>query len=706
MARGKDGPGSQMGTDIAGILLLALGALGYFSLYGASGGAVGELLTLSLRLLTGEAAMLFPGLAVLAGMLVLFNRKGPALSARLIGLGLGLFLYLTVLHLQFPEGLEFANALRRLGGGVVGAAGAWTLVKAFGVTGRYVFIGAWGLVTLVLITGVSPIAALPWLKLAAAWALNQMIAGLREAPRLEELETAAAREPILAPAPQEPVRRETRPRDAQRPPVQLTMDGPGEYQLPPLTLLARGGKVKSLQAQKEIAERSRLLEETLRSFGISARVVDVARGSTVTRYELQPGPGVKVSRITSLADDLALNLAAPDVRIEAPIPGKAAIGIEIPNAEVTPVYLREALESQEFLESTSPLTVGLGKDIAGKTIVVTLDRMLHLLIAGATGSGKSVCINSLVASILYKARPEEVKFLMIDPKVVELSNFNGIPHLIAPVVTEPKRAAACLKWVVMEMHRRYELFNQAGVREIGKYNQGRAHGRGDGAALPYIVVIIDELADLMMVSAVEVEDAICRLAQMARASGIHLVVATQRPSVDVVTGLIKANIPSRIAFAVSSQVDSRTVFDINGAERLLGRGDMLVWPVGAPKPVRAQGAYVSETEIEELAQFVRGQARPEYEQGVLSVQDGIRGEVAESEEDERFLDALRVVVETRQASVSMLQRRLRIGYSRAARLVDVMEERGYVGPHEGTKAREVLISLDQYRRLMRGEGKE
>lgn len=486
--------------------------------------------------------------------------------------------------------------------------------------------------------------------------------------------------------------------------------GQAMYQLPPLSLLSEPVPGNRVQPVRNLAERGRLLEDTLESFGVKAKVVQIDQGPVVTRFELQPAPGVKVSRIVSLADDLALSLAAADVRIEAPIPGKAAVGIEVPNKEVAVVHLREILAAPEFASPKVRLPLALGKDIAGTPIVCDLVDMPHLLIAGATGSGKSVCLNTMVASLLYRLRPDEVKLLMIDPKRVELAVYDGIPHLLAPVVTDPKKAAVALKWVVEEMEKRYELFASNGVRNIDKYNalmlqaarEAAAAGEpaGDAEAgeaevrpLPYVIVLIDELADLMMVAAAEVEDSICRLAQMARAAGIHLVIATQRPSVDVITGLIKANIPSRVAFAVSSQVDSRTILDMAGAERLLGKGDMLFCPVGAVKPLRVQGAYMTDREVEGLVGFWKRQGRPEY-QANLNLSGQSRSE-AETGDDELYDDAVKLVVSTGNASISMIQRRFRIGYARAARLIDMMELAGVVGPYQGSKPREVLVSAEE-----------
>ncbi len=471
---------------------------------------------------------------------------------------------------------------------------------------------------------------------------------------------------------------------------------PKPYKLPVLSLLdkpAGGGKAGN---RNDYIETARKLEATLESFGVRAKVLDVARGPAVTRYELQPDVGVKVSRIVSLTDDIALALAAKDIRMEAPIPGKSAIGIEVPNNEVSIVTLREVLETQAFQEAPSKLTVAFGRDISGQPIVGNLAKMPHLLVAGATGSGKSVCINGIITSVLYKAKPDEVKFLMIDPKMVELNVYNGIPHLLAPVVTDPRRASLALKKIVVEMEKRYELFSKSATRNIEGYNALMMSGNNPEAVLPYIVVIVDELADLMMVAAGDVEDSIARLAQMARAAGIHLIIATQRPSVDVITGVIKANIPSRIAFGVSSQVDSRTILDMAGAEKLLGRGDMLFLPMGASKPIRVQGAFLSDNEVEAVVKFVRSQAEAEYNEDLVPEVDDTEQEAGDAYVDELFDQAVQIVLEAKQASVSLLQRRMRIGYTRAARLIDSMEAKGIVGPYEGSKPREVLMSLEQY----------
>lgn len=467
-----------------------------------------------------------------------------------------------------------------------------------------------------------------------------------------------------------------------------------EYKIPPLELLTKVNKLRDYQQQKLIHERAKALENTFESFGVKVKIKEVQAGPAVTRYEIQPETGVKVSKILSLSDDLALNLAASDVRIEAPIPGKAAIGIEVPNKIISLVYLREVLEDSAFQNSNSPLLTGLGKDITGVPVFADLIKMPHLLVAGSTGSGKSVCINSILCSILFKAPPWAVKFLLIDPKIVELSVYNGIPHLISPVVTEAKKASLALRAMVKEMERRYELFAQSGVRDISKYNE--SYG-----SLPYIVVVIDELADLMMVAPSEVEDSIVRLSQMARAAGIHLVIATQRPSVDVITGLIKANITSRIAFAVSSQVDSRTILDTGGAEKLLGRGDMLYHPIGLHKMLRVQGAFISESDIVKVVDFIKQQESPLYQHAFLT-EETIE-ETVEDDLDNLLPEAIELIIGTGHASISLIQRRFRIGYNRAARIIDDMERLGIIGKFEGSKPRQVLLRADQIQGILEGK---
>ncbi len=482
------------------------------------------------------------------------------------------------------------------------------------------------------------------------------------------------------------------------------------YVFPPISMLQAGQKVNVEIEREELQTNGQKLVDTLKSFGVQTKIIDICRGPSVTRYELQPAAGVKISKITNLADDLALNLAATGVRIEAPIPGKPAVGIEIPNKNKSVVRMRELLESNAFLAAKSKLTVVLGKDIAGQVTVADLAKMPHMLIAGTTGSGKSVCINSLIMSLIYKSSPDEVRFLMIDPKVVELGIYNGIPHLLVPVVTEPRKAAGALNWAVTEMLNRYKMFADFSVKDLNGYNElAKFNGYVDENGqpmlkMPQIVIIIDELADLMMAAPNEVEDSICRLAQMARAAGMHLVVATQRPTVDVVTGLIKANIPSRIAFAVSSAIDSRTILDSVGAEKLLGQGDMLFSPVGMHKPTRIQGCFVTEKEIEAVVDFVKNSREISYDEKIIedieknAIVETTKGDKTESDGnvDPMLDDAIKCVIEAGQASTSLLQRRLRLGYARAGRLVDEMEQMGIVGPHEGSKPRQVLMSYSQW----------
>lgn len=493
-----------------------------------------------------------------------------------------------------------------------------------------------------------------------------------------------------------------------------------EYQFPPVELLSRPVHKGSANSEEELIQTADKLKNTLESFGVRVTINNVSRGPAVTRYELQPEQGVKVSKITGLADDIKLNLAAADVRIEAPIPGKAAIGIEVPNKENTAVYLREIIECPEFVNHSSNIAFTVGKDIGGQNIVADIAKMPHVLIAGATGSGKSVCINTIIMSILYKAHPNDVKLIMVDPKVVELSVYNGIPHLLIPVVTDPKKASAALNWAVAEMMERYEKFAALGVRDLKGYNKRVDEAAAEGhidekfPKLPQIVIIVDELADLMMVAPGEVEDAICRLAQLARAAGIHLIIATQRPSVNVITGLIKANVPSRVAFAVSSGVDSRTILDSVGAEKLLGKGDMLFYPSGYPKPVRIQGAFVSDKEVNSVVEFLKGQSNgaavysEEISQKIAnSVTAEATGSLAaatgsDSGKDEYFAEAGRFIIEKDKASIGMLQRVYKIGFNRAARIMDQLSDAGVVGPEEGTKPRKILMTMEEFENYLSG----
>ncbi len=480
------------------------------------------------------------------------------------------------------------------------------------------------------------------------------------------------------------------------------------YEYPPVSLLGKNTKKIGKAGTKAVTEKAQQLQRTLHSFGVSAKVVDYSIGPAITRFELKPAEGVRVSKIANLADDIALNLAAETIRIEAPIPGKQAVGIEIPNKEKESVPLRDVIESEEFENNSSKLSVALGKDVAGKVVVADISKMPHVLIAGSTGSGKSVCINTIITSFIFNSKPSEVKLVMVDPKVVELSVYNGIPHLLIPVVTDPRKAAGALAWAVQEMDNRYNLFAEKGVRDLKGYNSAieKESEEGTTGKLPQIVIIIDELADLMMVAAKEVEDSICRLAQKARAAGMHLVIATQRPSVDVITGLIKANIPSRIAFAVSSQIDSRTILDQVGAEKLLGKGDMLFYPASASKPLRVQGAFVSDGEVEKIVDFVKSNSVATYNEDILEEieksnksEGQMEKDAEEDDTDPLLMDAIDTVVEVGQASTSFIQRRFKVGYARAGRIIDQMEARGIISGYEGSKPRQVLITLDKLNEL-------
>ena len=485
------------------------------------------------------------------------------------------------------------------------------------------------------------------------------------------------------------------------------------YHTPPLSLLKRGKKTGG-DSDSHLKATAAKLEQTLRNFGVGVHVTNASCGPSVTRYELQPEQGVKVSRIVGLADDIKLNLAVADLRIEAPIPGKAAVGIEVPNSENTAVMLRDLLESKEFQASSSPISFAVGKDISGKVIVSDIAKMPHLLVAGATGSGKSVCINTLIMSIIYKADPDEVKLILVDPKVVELSVYNGIPHLMIPVVTDPKKAAGALNWAVAEMEKRYKLFADYNVRDLKGFNEKVERGEtGEEVKkkLPQIVIIIDELADLMMVAPGEVEGSICRLAQLARAAGLHLILATQRPSVNVITGLIKANMPSRIAFSVSSGVDSRTIIDMNGAEKLLGKGDMLFYPAGYPKPVRVQGSFVSDAEVQAVVDHLISHSAgasysnelEEHMNANLPGESDTPAAEAKSERDAYFADAGKLIIDKEKASIGMLQRMFKIGFNRAARIMDQLADAGVVGPEEGTKPRKVLMTKEEFEQYIENQ---
>ncbi|MBN2909392.1 DNA translocase FtsK [Polycladomyces sp. WAk] len=740
--------------ELYGILILTLSVVAMAGL-----GAVGRSLTYVCRMLIGNWNFLIPSATAVLGVYVMVKRRWPSeWTPRWTGTVLFMVAFLVFNHMSMfdqlrehgKEGpillttwqaiLDERNSRlpTDIGGGMVGALFYALFHYLFDDSGTPLASVAMAAAGLLLMTGFSFVQLLRlgksrWLQQWARWkqGLNNVWrrgkteiankkakraepeAVMRESEEIPVIHdfTEKAHETTVADTDGPETEADTPPKDQTTTStrkkadknesivVQLQTDAgisPESYQLPAYSLLGKPKKTGKARERQDMTANAKKLEATLESFGVKAKVMQIHRGPSVTRYEVQPDIGVKVSRIVNLADDLALALAAKDIRIEAPIPGKSAIGIEVPNREVAIVSLREVLESAQYHESTSKLSIALGRDISGEPIVGDLAKMPHLLVAGATGSGKSVCINGMITSLLYKAKPNEVKMMMIDPKMVELNVYNGIPHLLAPVVTDPRKAAIALKKVVAEMENRYELFAKSGARDIERFNQMVMDKKlGDTAPLPYIVVIVDELADLMMVAPADVEDAICRLAQMARAAGIHLILATQRPSVDVITGVIKANIPSRIAFGVSSQADSRTILDMGGAEKLLGRGDMLYLPMGANKPIRVQGALVTDREVEAVVQFVKEQQQARYLEAMIPKDH----EVTEQEEvdDELYPQAVQVVVEAKTASVSLLQRRLRIGYTRAARLIDMMESHGIVGPYEGSKPREVRMTPEQWK---------
>lgn len=636
---------------------------------------------------------------------------------------LAILILITKSLFSIPQGVtELEAGMKGMGGGIIGGGMAYFLAKLLGKVGLIILLLLGLLIAVVMIINMSFTQTFRLITIffSGIWRYLERILfyvegeGEGEEEKKDKEERAARSVPVIIenikkadigektegqaeqPGIME-MEADTAKKEKRKGDLKLVLPAVSPssiYQKPPLELLSNYSDERSID-KKNIKESIEVLEDTFSSFGISVKVKQVSCGPAVTRYELSPAPGVKISKIISLTDDLQLNLAAPGIRIEAPIPGKSAIGIEVPNSKILSVGLRNLLSAAAFKRIGSPLAFALGEDISGNPVVAKLSDMPHLLIAGSTGSGKSVCLNSIITSILYNTTPEELKLVFIDPKMVELTVYNGIPHLLTPVVTDPKKASIILKWMVNEMEKRYRMFAERGVRDISRYNQLADE------KMPFIVIIIDELADLMMVAPVEVEDSICRLAQMSRAAGMHLIVATQRPSVDVVTGIIKANIPSRIAFAVSSQADSRTILDIGGAEKLLGKGDMLFFPVGAVKPFRVQGAYVSDNDIEKTVDYIKRQVDQEKALQQDEEMD-VFFEQAEFEYDDNlFWEAVTVFVENQKASVSLLQRRLRIGYARAARLVDLMESRGIVSELDGNK-REILIDQSQLEKLISG----
>lgn len=731
----------KLDAEIKGILFITIGVLALISVMSSSNsGIIGKMSKRILIFIFGLGAFIFPFFIIFIGICLIIKKGKVTYSGKFYGIVLFIFNTLFCLHMgdiitngidrSFLEGiLDIYNSEFFLHGGVISYLVDIPLYKLFGKWGAFVIFISIYIISFLLISQISLYSIISKLKVKKEKRRKEKNIEIKEEAQneikytevkdsdekteekminrikiidfikntnvednveIKENKSIEKQNNINNNIPEEKdINKELEEEMSKS--VLKNID----YEFPSSNLLKDNKSIKlKKEDKKELLSNANKLEETLSSFGVEAKVTQVTKGPSVTRFELQPSVGVKVSKIVHLADDIALNLAAQDVRIEAPIPGKSAVGIEVPNRELTPVYLKEVLDSDEFKNCNKNLAFAIGKDIAGNCVVSDLSKMPHLLIAGATGSGKSVCINTLIISLIYKYSPEDVKLLMVDPKVVELNIYNDIPHLLIPVVTEPKKAAGALYWAVNEMTRRYKLFAENNVRNIESYNELLKKGK-EGEKLPLIVIVIDELADLMMVCPNDIEDYIGRLAQMARAAGMHLVIATQRPSVDVITGVIKANIPSRISFAVSSQIDSRTILDMSGAEKLLGKGDMLFYPSGESKPMRVQGAFISEEEVEKVVIFIKEQqcGEIEYEDSIIDeINTSI--EINNEDRDELLEEAIKIVVEVDQASTSLLQRKLRIGYNRAARIMDQMEERGIISQRDGSKPRQVLISKD------------
>jgi S-DNA-T family DNA segregation ATPase FtsK/SpoIIIE len=720
---------SQLHDEIKGIFLITLGILILISVFSSSSsGIFGEFTRKILIAAMGLGAYVFPVLFIFIGVCFILRKNNFSFSRKFFGIIL--FIVNTLLTLQmvlmnkyYIAGNINAGIVKLyesdtfIHGGIMSFLIDIPLYQFLGAVGSYVLFTGLYLVSFVLISRITLYDVLSFFKskfqgqekpAIAEQTQMQIPEGIDEKEnyvkginsRIKIMNFMKSSNPDN---PEIPVEINTAPAvdtsindELEKVIKKSSVKNEAKYNFPAIDLLKQNTQSQlNKEDKKELISNATKLEETLSSFGVEAKVVQVSKGPSVTRFELQPSPGVKVSRIVNLSDDIALALAASGVRIEAPIPGKSAVGIEVPNSELSAVFLREVIESDEFINSTKNLSFCLGKDIAGNCVASDLTKMPHLLIAGATGSGKSVCINTLIISLLYKYSPDKVRLLMIDPKVVELNVYNGIPHLLIPVVTEPKKAAGALNWAVNEMNRRYKLFADNSVRNIDGYNDLYESKKIEDK-LPFIVIIIDELADLMMVCPNDVEDYIGRLAQMARAAGMHLVIATQRPSVDVITGVIKANIPSRISFAVSSQVDSRTILDMAGAEKLLGKGDMLFYPVGELKPVRIQGAFISESEVENVVDFIKNQmGSPEYKEELMDHLDNVAA-MDDSDYDELLDDAIRIVIDAGQASTSLLQRRLKIGYNRAARIIEQLEDKNIISAKDGSKPRQILVERDDY----------
>ena len=703
-------------NETISIILIAFSLLYIFAfIFTDKMGIVGKIIVQTATRNIGLGAYIFPVLLLFLGILILFNYKPPNPYHKLFGISFLFIIFLVFIHLKLLLlDNPYPLAMKGAGGGLLGYYFANSLHLYFGIKGAYLVLISLSLLSALFITEISYFYIFSNLGNKIKKIFNNIynisknigtkiskISRHKEEPDYKEYEEDEMPKRIFKikrTRKKEKKLEEEKMLDRdykesnQEPKVDI-------YQVPPLSLLSDSYAEDKTDIKLNIEENVKTLEKTFTNFGIDAKVVGVIHGPTVTRYEIHPAPGVKISKITNLSNDIALSFAVASVRIEAPIPGKNAVGIEVPNRKRINVYLKEILQSSEFQNGKYKIPIALGIDIGGKPIIADLTELPHLLIAGATGSGKSVCINNIILSILYKLNPETVKFIMIDPKRVELNVYNGIPHLLIPIVTDASQAIKVLNWSISEMEKRFKIFAEAGVRNLEGYNEYVRNINNDTEPLPYIIIVIDELADLMLSSPVKAEESLCRLAQMTRATGIHLIIATQRPSVDIITGSIKVNFPSRIAFAVSTQVDSRTILDVNGAEKLLGNGDMLFSPVGVSKPIRAQGAFVVEKEIRNVVSYLmKHSPSPEYEQEVLEYKKskGLMQETEEEEEDELFNDAVSIIINSKQASISILQRKLRIGYTRAARLIDVMEKKRIVGPYDGRNPRKILISNEEY----------
>lgn len=688
--------------EIIGIVIITIGILSMISLFSFNMGIIGSIIRGTTFSFMGFGSYFFPLAIIGSGIVFILDKFDHKEGKIILSMGFILLSILIILDGINPFDYTFLDRINNSidlskvgkGGGIIGSFFGFFFYKLFGSIGSYLVLGIILIINILLITNIKIKDIISIFNNRPKKQTNniskpKIVNQVKLEQNQEDIKildyTKNEKKDFLK---EIDVKEEVNNIDTEIRSKQ-SKNHISTYSIPSLSLLKSPASNQDINDNKEILNNAKIIEETMKNFGIDAIITQINKGPTITCYELQPSPGIKLSRIVSLSDNIALSLASSDIRIEAPIPGKAAVGIEVPNKVKSSVLLKEIITSEEYNDMDSPIPLALGKDVSGNVIVSTIDKMPHLLIAGATGSGKSVCINTIIMSILYKSSPEDVKLLLIDPKMVELSIYNGIPHLLIPVVTDAKKASFALNWAVDEMEKRYKLFAQNNVRDISSYNN-KAKNNGI-EELPTIVIIIDELADLMMVAAQEIEDYICRLAQMARAAGMYLIVATQRPSVDVITGTIKANIPSRISFAVSSQVDSRTILDMAGAEKLLGKGDMLFYPSFYSKPSRLQGAFISDEEVEAVVNSLKAQDITEYNEDIIEVVESSK-EIHFNDSDDLLPTAIALVVEEGQASISLLQRRLKIGYARAARIVDEMEERGVIGGYEGSKPRKVLLS--------------